>query len=201
MSFRTSAISLAFVLTAAPLWAACLAPGQLPARLDYSDGQAEEAPQISGDLYRSTLIAADGQAQRFEATYGLFATLLEDDRQRLRWFWSGPQRLRAEEMEPGVEIAYAAMIREEIGGTSFGLRYSFVSHGPETLTVAGCEVQVIRLTRTIDLLEGGGQVISEIWFDPVRMQVWRNDKTTLDKTGAVEAQVSVQVTSITLPGG
>lgn len=180
-------VSLCLTLVAWPVagLAECLPSGQMPSRILYADGRVEENPLISNDLFEVTSTDVEGTVTIYSAKYGIFFENLISGDIAMIWTWTTPERVSATELPVGQEQAYLADIESVGDGQKLKVRYSYTSRGPQTLSVGGCDVQVILLDERQEFFDGSGSIVSQLWIDPGRMLILKTERDKLDASGAI----------------
>ena len=188
---------LILCLTLASLPAATMAdcpkPGEMPKRVIFADGSVEQDLKINDGVVEVTDIAVDGTESRFTAKYGLYFGEISGGAEMV-WNWLTPKLPRAEELPVEQETFFVASVDSQGGEEAIMVRYVYVSHGPEVLTVGDCEVPVIRLGQKQEFFDGSGSIVSQIWLDPERLLVLKTERDKLDASGTVEAHRSALAT-------
>ena len=180
-------VSLCLTLAAWPVagLADCPPQGQMPSRILYADGRVEENPLISNNVFEVTSTDAEGTVTIYSAKYGIiFENLISGDT-AMMWTWTTPERVPVTELPVEQEQVYMADIESVGDGQKLEVRYSYTSHGPETLSVGDCDVQVILLDERQEFFDGSGSIVSQLWIDPERMLILKTERDKLDASGAI----------------
>ena len=170
--------------------AECLAPGQMPARVVFADGNVMDGISREGDHLHSVTHLKGDMTSTSDSVWGLFPWKSDLEGYFEQFRWKRKNLPDPASMEIGKPVRLKAR-RESPGGSSaFVLTVTPV--GREEITVGKCSYPVLHLTMTQGTPEHPDAAVSDIWLDTERLMVWAREAKIYDRAGKLEHEVQAR---------
>lgn len=174
-------------LLAGPAGAGCLPEGRTPKRVMFEDGQVVEGIRRDGKRLTYTSSPTPGTTYRTEALWGLYVTRISTNGPGTRYDWQGSNLPDPSDLVVGQPVVARAVMTSGDGRWDYSKTVRLI--GPDSMEVAGCRYDVLRIAVREGTPEGP-TVEGEIWLDPDRLVVWATNMRILGKGGKVEREQS-----------
>ena len=174
--------------------AGCLAPGQMPVRVNYADGNVMDGISREGNHLRSVTHLKGDLTSTSESVWGLFPWESSLDGYFEQFRWKRKNLPVPATMEIGKPVTLKAR-RESPGGSSAYVM-TVTAVGREEIMVGKCSYPVLHLNVTQGTPEHPDASVSELWLDTDRMLVWAREAKIYDRAGKLEHEVQARVVAV-----
>lgn len=159
--------------------AECLAPGKMPAAIQFSDGSRQQGITLTDGLQDSEVVSPDGKSDRKKLQFGFYVTEATMGEELVRWDWGGQAFVAAQDLPVAEDTVFDQVT---VNGAD-AIRVTFSSKGPEELRVGDCTYTVIHLTERIEMGDAGS-IAGDLWIEPENMLMLGSVLDRLDASGA-----------------
>ncbi|MFC3181092.1 hypothetical protein [Cypionkella sinensis] len=163
--------------------AKCLAPGQMPARVTFADGDVMDDIRREGDNLHTTLHLASGLTAYSETIFGLYPMQSSIEGMASVYRWKTKSLPAPQDLPVGKAKKLMAEWLREGGNARFTMTVTLVETGE--VKVGSCSYPALHLNvETKDSY--GVRSVSDTWFDPDRLIVWTSARKVFNSKGGLE---------------
>ena len=171
--------------------AGCLAPGQMPARMVFADGNVMDGISREGNHLRSVTHLKGDLTSTSESVWGLFPWESSLDGYFEQFRWKRKNLPDPATMEIGKPVTLKAQRQSPGGNSTFVMTVTPLER--VEITVGKCRYPVLHLNVTQGTPEHPDASVSELWLDTDRMMVWAREAKIYDRAGKQEHEVQARV--------
>ncbi|MEO5615481.1 MAG: hypothetical protein ABIR04_11260 [Cypionkella sp.] len=173
--------------------AGCLAPGQLPQKVMFADGDVMDQISREGDHLRATTHLSSGLTAHSDAIWGLYPASSDVDGMAMSYRWKRKQLPAPQDLALGKAVTQRATRMMEGGSANVQMTVKLI--GQEDIEIHGGRYPVLHLAvQTKDAV--GVRTVSEKWLDPDRLLVWASKHSVFSSKGALEGTFEARVVAV-----
>jgi len=163
--------------------AGCLAPGQMPERVTFADGDVMDRISREGDRLGSTRHLAGGLTAYSETIFGLYPLQSSVEGMASVYRWKAKSLPAPQDLPVGKPQKLKAEWLREGGNARFTMTVTLIETG--AVMVGSCSYPALHLTvETKDSY--GVRSVNDTWFDPDRWIVWATSRKVFNSRGGLE---------------
>lgn len=169
--------------------AACLAPGQLPTRVTFANGDVMDTIVRAGNHLKSVTHLDGGLTATHDEIWGLYPAEGGLDGYFEQFRWQHKDLPEPATLEIGKEVKLRARREAPGGSTPFVMLVTAV--GREEIAVGKCRYDVLHL-RSREGKPSHINTVSDYWLDTDRLMVWARETSIYDSADKLEHVVHIR---------
>lgn len=163
--------------------AGCLAPGQMPVRVTFADGDVMDDISREGDHLKTTRHLASGLTAYSETMFGLYPVQSAVEGMASVYRWKTKSLPAPQDLPLGKPQKLKAEWLREGGNARFTMTVTLVETG--AVAVGACSYPALHLkVETKDSY--GVRSTGDAWFDADRLMVWASARKVFNSKGGLE---------------
>ena len=167
--------------------AGCLAPGQMPARVVFADGNVMDGISREGDHLRSTTHLKGDLTSTSDSVWGLYPWQSGLDGYGEQFRWKRKHLPDPAGLQIGKPVTLKAQRQSPGGRSTFVMTVTPIAR--EEVALGDCRYPVLHLSVSQGTPDHPDASVSDIWLDTDRLMIWARETKLYDRAGKLDGEV------------